>query len=152
ILHFTPEEYLELAQKMQGKYPETQLDQVLKEIEDVDDLNVISKFDKIKESILAHIESSKYCIWVAVAWFTDNDLANALYRKSQNGINVQIIINNDTINSKLSQKLSKYFETFLVPKDDDRTKKLMHHKFCMIDFKTVIHGSYNWTIKANYNN
>ena len=27
----------------------------------------------------------------------------------------------------------------------------MHHKFCIIDLKTVIHGSYNWTIKAQYN-
>ena len=30
--------------------------------------------------------------------------------------------------------------------------KLMHHKFCVIDLKKVIHGSYNWTNKAQYNN
>ena len=28
----------------------------------------------------------------------------------------------------------------------------MHHKFCVIDLKKVIHGSYNWTTKAQYNN
>jgi phosphatidylserine/phosphatidylglycerophosphate/cardiolipin synthase-like enzyme len=27
----------------------------------------------------------------------------------------------------------------------------MHNKFCVIDLKTVIHGSYNWTKKAQYN-
>ncbi|MFM6023723.1 MAG: phospholipase D-like domain-containing protein [Dolichospermum sp.] len=27
----------------------------------------------------------------------------------------------------------------------------MHNKFCMIDLKTVIHGSYNWTNKARFN-
>ena len=28
----------------------------------------------------------------------------------------------------------------------------MHHKFCVVDLKKVIHGSYNWTKKAQYNN
>jgi phosphatidylserine/phosphatidylglycerophosphate/cardiolipin synthase-like enzyme len=28
----------------------------------------------------------------------------------------------------------------------------MHNKFCVIDLKTVISGSYNWTKKAQYNN
>ena len=28
----------------------------------------------------------------------------------------------------------------------------MHDKFCVIDFKKVIHGSYNWTNNDQYNN
>lgn len=28
----------------------------------------------------------------------------------------------------------------------------MHHKFCIIDLKKVITGSFNWTNKANFNN
>lgn len=27
----------------------------------------------------------------------------------------------------------------------------MHNKFCIIDLETVLHGSYNWTNKAQYN-
>ena len=27
----------------------------------------------------------------------------------------------------------------------------MHHKFCIIDFKEVLHGTYNWTNNAQYN-
>ena len=27
----------------------------------------------------------------------------------------------------------------------------MHHKFCVIDLLTSIHGSFNWTKAANYN-
>ena len=30
-------------------------------------------------------------------------------------------------------------------------QNIMHHKFCVIDLKTVIHGSYNWTNKARWN-
>ncbi|WP_081324548.1 phospholipase D-like domain-containing protein [Vibrio splendidus] len=28
----------------------------------------------------------------------------------------------------------------------------MHNKFCIIDLYKVIHGSYNWTSNAQYNN
>lgn len=28
----------------------------------------------------------------------------------------------------------------------------MHNKFCIIDLYKVIHGSYNWTNSAEYNN
>lgn len=151
IIHFLPDEIFELAKKLQGKYPDTELDQLLQQIDDYDDLNVISKFDKIKEIILNEITSANFVIWVAVAWFTDNDLANALYKKSKTGVNIQIILNDDQINAKLAQKLVKYFETYKVPLEENFSM-LMHHKFCMIDFKKVIHGSYNWTVKANYNN
>lgn len=27
----------------------------------------------------------------------------------------------------------------------------MHNKFCIIDFQTVIHGTFNWTKAANFN-
>jgi phosphatidylserine/phosphatidylglycerophosphate/cardiolipin synthase-like enzyme len=30
-------------------------------------------------------------------------------------------------------------------------ENLMHNKFCIIDLKTVIHGSYNWTNRARFN-
>ena len=30
-------------------------------------------------------------------------------------------------------------------------KNIMHHKFCIIDLKTTIHGTYNWTKAAQYN-
>ncbi|MGE7768464.1 phospholipase D-like domain-containing protein [Peribacillus sp. NPDC096540] len=28
---------------------------------------------------------------------------------------------------------------------------LLHHKFCVINLNAVISGSYNWTIKVQYN-
>ena len=31
-------------------------------------------------------------------------------------------------------------------------KNIMHNKYCIIDSKIIINGSYNWTKKANYNN
>lgn len=151
IIKYSDEEIFELAKKLKGKYPKSDLDSVLQHIEDYDDLNIISKFEKIKEIIKNEIDAAKFVIWIAVAWFTDRDLANALYLKSKSGVNVQIILNDDQINFNMSQKLSELFEVYKVPATDTFSK-LMHHKFCIIDFKKVIHGSYNWTYKANYNN
>ena len=134
---------------MQHKYADTDLEGILGNIRDFNDrLNVITKFDDIKSLLVNELTKAKFTIWIAVAWFTDKDLANLLYKKSKEGLNVQIIINGDKINSQLSGKLSGFFETYLVPESN---RNLMHNKFCVIDLNRVIHGSYNWTNKAQYN-
>lgn len=151
ITHLNSTELYQLAKKLEGKYPDQNLDKIIVSIEDYDGKNIISEFENIKELIKNEIASAKFTIWVAVAWFTDKDLANLLYEKHRMGIEVQIILNDDEINSKLLPKLIKYFSVFVVPKSD-KFAKLMHHKFCIIDLKKVVHGSYNWTTKAQYNN
>jgi len=44
------------------------------------------------------------------------------------------------------------FETYRKRKHGTHENNIMHYKFCVIDSKTVIEGSYNWTKKAQYNN
>jgi hypothetical protein len=151
ITHLEPKEILKLAKKLKGKYQNNKLDDLLNLIEDGNDINLISKFENIREVIKSEVNKAQFTIWIAVAWFTDKDLANLLFIKSKQGVNIQIIINDDKINSKLSNKLSEHFEVHLVPQNESYNK-LMHHKFCVIDLKKVIHGSYNWTNKAEYNN
>lgn len=148
--HLQPSEIKSLAILMQGKYVGSELDRLLSDIlNNQTDLNMVSEFEGIKDLLTRELNSAKYLIWVAVAWFTDRDLANLLYKKSKQGVNVQIIINDDEINSTLASGLKDHFETYLVPKS---AKQLMHNKFCVIDLQTVVHGSYNWTNKAQYNN
>ncbi|OIN56230.1 phospholipase D-like domain-containing protein [Arsenicibacter rosenii] len=142
---------LEIGRKMIGKYPESKLDNLVLQYFDLDKLEVISEFENIKDFILREINKAKYTIWIAVAWFTDRDLANLLYKKVKEGLNVQIILNDDEINSVLKEKLKSHFEVFLAPVND-KFSKLMHNKFCVIDLEKIIHGSYNWTNKAQYNN
>ncbi len=149
ITTLQPGEVLILAEKMRGKYPNSELDNFLNFLYD-DDINVVAKFDDIRELIICEIKKSKFLIWVAVAWLTDTELANLLYLKAKQGVNVQIILNNDEINSKTIPKLQELFETHLIS-NKYNYRKLMHHKFCVIDLKKVLHGSYNWTIKAEYN-
>ncbi|MBT3044694.1 MAG: DUF1669 domain-containing protein [Candidatus Thiodiazotropha sp. (ex Codakia orbicularis)] len=146
--HLSPDEVLVLSKRMAGKYENSNLDKLLSSIKNGQDLlNVVSQFDNIKNLLTQEISNSEFIIWVAVAWFTDRDLANILYSKAKQGVNIQIILNDDDINSVLLPKLKQYFETHTVTKGTI----LMHNKFCIFDLKKVVHGSYNWTNRAQYN-
>ncbi|WP_409292669.1 phospholipase D-like domain-containing protein [Peribacillus sp. SCS-37] len=105
-------------------------------------------FNDIKEEIIQGIRNAKYIIWVAVAWFTDPDLANELLMRQKAGVNIRIITSDEESNN-MKNKLKSYFETVLVPKV---RYNRMHHKFCIIDLEYVMNGSYNWSRTAPNNN
>ena len=150
IRHFKPNEIYELAKRMEGKYPFSELDNYLCNLNEIEELNIVSKFSDIQNSIIQEIRKANYIIWVAVAWFSNRKLANELFLKSKEGVNVQIIISDDEINRTFAIKLEKHFKVLKAEKTEV-FENLMHHKFCLIDFKKVVHGSYNWSNKAEYN-
>ncbi len=106
-------------------------------------------FKEIEEKILRELDKARVSIWVAVGWFTNERLFNKLIKKQEQGIEVQIIIFNDGINSKYGVDLLKINKHFSI-----RGKRggIMHDKFCVIDNQTVITGSYNWTNNAEFKN
>lgn len=108
-------------------------------------------FEEINSLIKEEISKSKYLIWAAVAWFTDKEIYNLLVQKRIEGINVQLLIIDDEINKNSGLRFGKDFWVRKVPKKG-HFENLMHHKFCIIDLVTVIHGTYNWTNKAQFNN
>ncbi len=117
-----------------------------------DEIKAEIHFEEIQGRILEQVNAAKYVVWVAMAWFTDKDLMRALYEKQKQGLNVEVVIFEDDINLRwgiLDPEKAKHFTIHKI-RYADSTK--MHNKFCVIDLKTVIHGSYNWTDKARYNN
>lgn len=115
-----------------------------------DDIVVEIHFEEIQDQIIQQLRTAKFSIWVAVAWFTDKTLMRELYNRKQEGLNVRLVVLDDEINRKYGFKYEEYFETKRV-KPEGIYENIMHHKFCIIDLKTVIHGSYNWTNKARWN-
>lgn len=115
-----------------------------------EEIEVEIHFEEIQAQIIEQIRSAKFTIWIAVAWFTDKILMREVFNKKQEGINVRLLVIDDDINKKYGFEFEKYFETKRV-KPTGKYENIMHHKFCIIDFKTVIHGSYNWTNKARWN-
>jgi phosphatidylserine/phosphatidylglycerophosphate/cardiolipin synthase-like enzyme len=115
-----------------------------------DEISVEIHFEKIQGQIIERIKSAKFIIWVAVAWLTDKELLGELWKKQKEGVNVRLIINDDEINKKYGIDYEKHFDSKRV-EPIGRYENIMHNKFCVIDLKTVIHGSYNWSVKAQWN-
>ena len=119
-----------------------------KNVEIPDEIDVC--FEHQQEKLIEEIRQAKYVIWVAVAWFTDPVLFSELIEKKKQGVNIQVIVDADEINRKGGLEYEKYFESYRMPLKG-YFDNIVHHKFCIIDFETVVHGSYNWTKKAQYN-
>lgn len=117
-----------------------------------DQVDVEAHFQAIHEQIIDSIRSAKFSIWVAMAWFTDKAIANELLQKHWAGLNVQVIVNDDDTTVRYGLDFgSKGVEYYKVAPSSPWGKKIMHNKFCIIDIKKVVHGSYNWTNNAKYN-
>ena len=108
--------------------------------------------DKIQNAIQLELFKAKESIKIAVAWFTNELLLQPLILKLQNGVSVELIINDDEINrnGETSLDFTEFLKAGGVLRWND-SKQLMHEKFCIIDNRIVITGSYNWTNKAEYN-
>ena len=113
---------------------------------------VEAHFNNIRTQILSELENAQKCILVAVYWFTNQELFDCLLNKLKTGVSVQLIIHNDYINNRETgldfQDLINAGATFYFSDDDNP----MHNKFCIIDGKVLINGSYNWTYYAESKN
>lgn len=66
-------------------------------------------------------------------------------------MNVRLIISEEDSNRPYYRQLSDNFDTVLILNYGWQEWNRMHDKFCIIDFEYVMHGSYNWTKVAEYN-
>jgi hypothetical protein len=109
-------------------------------------------FSDIRSKLLKELNEAKKTIFVAVAWFTNDDLFGMLCMKLKQGIKVELIIINDYINN---WEFGLPFQTFVDLGGElylSEYPSIMHHKFCLIDDETIFNGSYNWTYYAEMRN
>lgn len=99
--------------------------------------------------ILRHLQNelsiAESSIKVAVSWFTNYALFKQIKEFAQKGLDIHLIINNDSVNNggyclDFNELIEAGVHLSLV-----EYPHLIHHKFCIIDNKVVINGSYNWT-------
>ncbi|ELC8455654.1 phospholipase D-like domain-containing protein [Clostridium perfringens] len=108
------------------------------------------KFEDIEKMIIDEIDKAKYIIHIAMAWFTNKKIYNALLAKKNQGVTIKLVVLDDEINKKQGLNYD-VFETYKMKKFGLYKSNLMHHKFCVIDLKVVLTGSYNWTNAAEFN-
>jgi hypothetical protein len=112
---------------------------------------ILTNGTEIKQRIIAEIQKAKQNIYLAMAFFTDRDIANAIIAAQNRNLTIDIILSSNAQNETIKQMLKDSnisihaFET-----GDERG--MMHHKFCLIDNGISINGSYNYSYNASNNN
>ena len=110
-------------------------------------------FENIRNLIIDNIRASKTEIKIAVAWFTQKQLYDAVLDALERDVKVSLIMMKDFINCGV---YGLPLQSFV-----DRGGNLhfvtsrgwtMHNKFCLFDNSMVISGSYNWTYSAETRN
>jgi phosphatidylserine/phosphatidylglycerophosphate/cardiolipin synthase-like enzyme len=97
-----------------------------------------SHFGDIRQIIVENLKQARHDIYVAVAWITDRQLFQLLLQKLSDGIDVKIVLIQDEINLNNGFDYSEFIQKGGLLFWDNH-----HHKFCVIDRKIVITGSYN---------
>lgn len=109
-----------------------------------------SVFKDIEDSLFSELHSAKSSIKICVAWINFELFENILLSKAKEGIEIEILVNNDYINTKFLDKISNDIKPLINLIKNPINNHLMHHKFCIIDDEVLITGSYNWSKKAPY--
>ena len=106
---------------------------------------------EIREKIKELIGRSESSIQVAMAWFTDPEIFEAIEQALDRGVRVSLVIGENEDNDRLPfHQLESKGAT--VVRIAGRGRGVMHNKFAIIDDKYVLNGSYNWTLNAAKNN
>ncbi len=108
--------------------------------------------DDLQAVLLEQLTQARSTIHVAVAWFTDVPLFNLLLERQRSGVRIELIITKHDFNDQCTNDHEAIAENgglFLELGSEDQ---LMHHKFCIIDRKVLLQGSFNWTKRANQSN
>lgn len=111
-------------------------------------------FEKIHKHIENNLLTANESIRIAVAWFTDVKLFKILCSKAKEGLKIELLIARHDINFDSTLNYNDLVENggkLYWIGDDGHYAPLMHNKFCIIDNKVLLFGSYNWTQRAKSN-
>ena len=110
-------------------------------------------FDNIRSEIIPLLDNAKDKVLVAMAWFTSDELFKALLSCLERGVSVELIILDNSINYMYyAPDFNELIERGGKLRIAGLNLGFMHHKFCVIDDKIAITGSYNWTYYAETRN
>lgn len=106
-------------------------------------------FENIKNILANNISKATKDIEVAVAWFTHRDLFSEILSALDRNVSVEVLLSDSIINrGEHGLDFSLFLNKGGKLKFANSVKSFMHNKFCVIDEKLLITGSYNWTYAA----
>ena len=105
-------------------------------------------FENLQDCVLRNLYDSQKSVKVAVAWINFSLYEEVFIALRNRGIKVKIIVNDDVKNRRYLDSLQRLQDCGVKIKFLQSTG-LMHHKFCIIDKRKVLLGSFNWTKNAD---
>lgn len=110
-------------------------------------------FSGIRNRIIPCLDNATKKIQVAMAWFTSNELFEALINALNRDVDVELILLDNAINYMYyAPDFNEFIEAGGKLRIAGPEVGFMHHKFCVIDDSLAITGSYNWTYYAETRN
>ena len=118
---------------------------------------------KIHEETLNQIKKAKDSIYICMAWIRHDDYKKAILEAKDRGVNtIEINVTyvdeenvkkiSKSITDKTDDFIEKNININIIRKEKGGKMQDMHNKYCVIDEKIVITGSFNWSFQAaNYN-
>jgi len=96
--------------------------------------------------LLEILHASKTCMDICVFNITCNEIAAAIIDAHKRGVKVRIVTDKDQESNQGSD--IDQLRRLHIPVRLNRTDGLMHHKFCIVDGRLALTGSFNWTRAA----
>jgi len=109
-----------------------------------------SLYDDPEAVIIKNIAAAEEFISIAMYTFTDIEIAQAILKAKDRGIDIKIYLDRSQVKAKYSR--SRYFIQNGIEVRISSNNYIVHNKFAIIDGKIVITVSYKWTFSANNRN
>ena len=103
-----------------------------------------------QESVVSRINKAEKTIDIAMYYLTSREIAQELVKASERGVIIRVFLDQSQENSKFAK--SRYLIMRSIEVRFYTGKGLMHNKFALIDNRTLITGSFNWTATADREN
>lgn len=100
-----------------------------------------------KNALLTAIQEAKKTIQIAMFTFTHPEITEALILAKKRGVSVEAVIDYYTARGA-SHKILLRMQQENIPLRVSKGQQLLHHKWALIDGKTLLMGSANWTKAA----
>ncbi|MDI3298601.1 MAG: phospholipase D family protein [Bacillota bacterium] len=98
--------------------------------------------------IVREIGAARKTLDLAVYSFTDERIAQAVLAAKRRGVRVRLITDREELRNPYQKAVVGELRRAGVPVEQNSHAGLMHLKVAVIDGRTVITGSYNWTLSA----
>ena len=106
---------------------------------------------KCEDMIVKEINDAQSDIYIMAYGFTAKEIASALLKAKKRGVHIEVLLDRK-FNHNEKYSAADFTAHMGIPIYLDGEHKIMHNKVMIIDRKTVITGSYNFTKSANNDN